>query len=75
MAGDGDVWDGRIARGITAQMKRDTLYLAIASDATEFGTTKSANFMPVIGIVPNFPPAMRNSFAALLLLGLMPAKV
>ena len=72
---DGDVWDGVLARNITAKMKQDIIYMMIASDATEFGTTKSANFLPVIGIVPNFPPTMRSSFAALLLLGLLPAKV
>ena len=74
-AGDGDVWDGELARTITAQKRAEIIYMMIASDATEFGTTKSANFMPILGLCVNFPPSMRSSFAALLLLGLLPAKV
>ena len=72
---DGDVWDGKLLRRTSSQDKENIWHLAVTSDATEFGTTKSANYMPMTAIVLNFPPAMRNTFAALLLMALLPAKV
>ena len=72
---DGDMWDGQVAAAIPAAKRRDIVYIGITTDATEFGRTKSAALTPCVGIVLNFPPGMRSTFSALLLLALFPEKV
>jgi hypothetical protein len=73
--GDGDMWDGAHGRNISMQRRRDVFFLGISSDATEFGHTKSASLTPFVALVLNFPPSMRTTFSAVMLLAVFPEKV
>ena len=72
---DGDIWDGQVARAIPSEKRRDTVYIGITTDTTEFGRTKSAALTPCVAVVLNFPPGLRSTFSALLLLAMFPEKV
>lgn len=73
--GDGDMWDGAQGRSISLQRRRDVFFLGLSSDGTEFGHTKSASLTPFVALVLNFPPAMRTTFSAIMLLAVFPEKV
>jgi hypothetical protein len=73
--GDGDMWDGAQGRSISMQRRRDVFFLGLSSDATEFGHTKSASLTPFVALVLNFPPSMRTTFSAIMLLAVFPEKV
>ena len=73
--GDGDMWDGAQGRSISLQRRRDVFFIGLSSDATEFGHTKSASLTPFVALVLNFPPAMRTTFSAIMLLAVFPEKV
>ena len=72
---DGDIWDARVGRAISMQRRHDVVFLGLSTDATEFGHTKSASLTPFVGMVLNFPPSMRTTFSAVLILALFPEKV
>jgi hypothetical protein len=72
---DGDMWDARKGRAISMERRRDVFFLGLSTDATEFGHTKSASLTPFVAVVLNFPPSMRTTFSAVLILALFPEKV
>ena len=72
--GDGDMWDGAHGRSISLQRRRDVFFLGLSSDATEFGHTKSASLTPFVALVLNFPPSMRSTFSAIMLMAVFPEK-
>jgi hypothetical protein len=72
---DGDMWDARKGSAISMQRRHDVVFLGLSTDGTEFGHTKSASLTPFVATVLNFPPAMRTTFSAVLLLALFPEKV
>ena len=72
---DGDIWDARSGRAISMPRRHDVAFLGLSTDGTEFGHTKSASLTPFVATVLNFPPAMRTTFSAVLLLALFPEKV
>ena len=73
--GDGDMWDGKRGSEISLARRRDVFFLGLSSDATEFGHTKSASLTPFVALVLNFPPSMRTTFSAIMLLAVFPEKV
>ena len=73
--GDGDMWDGKRGSEISLERRRDVFFLGLSSDASEFGHTKSASLTPFVALVLNFPPSMRTTFSAIMLLAVFPEKV
>ena len=72
---DGDIWDARQGLAISMQRRHDVVFLGLSTDATEFGHTKSASLTPFVAVVLNFPPSMRTTFSAVLILALFPEQV
>ena len=74
-AGDGDVWDGELLRGLPAANRVHTMCLSVCSDGSILKRYRNHTYTPILVRLLNLPPHLRTTATGVLMWAELPPGV